>query len=168
MKKIKLRVIFSKESNIVISGITVSYYDNINKILNIFDISNCLLEISQISKKDEILDYMNSNRISYYEVNDNNKVYSVASKKHIYKLMEILAQSNEENQINNACIYRFLATDGLLELMRNDETRKHILKEGISMFILIDFTKDIITIHVKNKFVSSKKVYESVKMLELR
>ena len=52
--------------------------------------------------------------------------------------------------------------------MTNSEIREHILKDGISMFILIDFAKDIITIHVKNKFVSPEKIYEKVKMLELR
>lgn len=168
MKKIKLCRLFSKESNIVISGISTSYYDNINKILNIFDLNNCLLEIDQISKDGEIFNYVSSNKISYYEVTIYNKLYIVTSKKHIFKLMEILTHSRGKNQIYNACIYRFLTTNGLLELMTNSEIREHILKDGISMFILIDFAKDIITIHVKNKFVSPEKVYEKVKMLELR
>ena len=73
MKKIKLCRLFSKESNIVISGISTSYYDNINKILNIFDLNNCLLEIDQISKDGEIFNYVSSNKISYYEVNNYNK-----------------------------------------------------------------------------------------------
>ncbi len=167
MKKVRIYGRFSDESEIVITNVMVNSYDNLNRILSVFDLNNSLLEISNYYKCDNLFDYMNSNELTCVEIKKEQKLYIIVSEKHLYEIVKTLVNISEINNNLIVCMYRFLSTSGLKKLLIDDDARKHILFDGTSMYINVDFGKKKITIHVKKNFVSTQRVYERIMLLDL-